>query len=140
MKIETAIAPDVGDIDVPKDAWTQPFWDAAERGELLLPQCASCGHFRWPPGPFCPRCRSQAVAWMAPGAGQIYSFTILREKKDDGAVQIIVPALIEFPGAGGVRLAAAISGTPIDRIHIGASVELSWSRAKNALIPIFRIT
>ncbi len=140
MNIEIATAPDVRDVDVPKDAWTQPFWDAAERGELLLPRCVNCGHFRWPPGPFCPRCRSQTVAWTAPGAGQIYSFTILREKKDDGSVQVIVPALIAFPGADGVRLIASIAATPIDHINIGASVELSWSPAKNASIPIFRVT
>lgn len=140
MSIEIATAPDIRDVDVPKDAWTQPFWDAAERGELLLPQCASCGHFRWPPGPFCPRCRSQATAWTAPGAGQIYSFTILREKKDGGAVQNTVPALIEFPAAGGIRLFAAIADTPIDDIHIGAPVRLYWSPALNAAIPIFRVT
>lgn len=140
MNIEIATAPDVRDVDVPKDAWTQPFWDAAERGELLLPHCVNCGHFRWPPGPFCPHCRSQAVAWTTPGAGQIYSFTVLREGTHEGVAQIVVPALIEFPAAGGIRFMAAIADTPIDRIRIGAAVALSWSPAMNAAIPIFRVT
>ena len=139
MTVEISAAPDIGDLEIPKDAWTQPFWEAAERGELLLPQCANCGHYRWPPGPFCPRCHSQAVSWTPAGSGQIYSFTILREKTENDVMRATVPALIEFPAAGGIRLVAAIVETPIKQIRIGAPVQPSWSQALDAKIPIFRV-
>ena len=63
---EVTSAPDIRGLEVPTDAWTQPFWDAAAQGHLRFPRCAECGRFRWPPGPFCPACQSQAVQWVAP--------------------------------------------------------------------------
>ncbi|MFT3964959.1 MAG: OB-fold domain-containing protein [Sphingobium sp.] len=137
MEKEVATAPDAGELEVPMDAWTQPFWDAAEQGCLRVPGCADCGHVRWPPGPFCPRCQSQRTAWASPGEGRIYTFTIVRSRRDEETDVAHVPALIEFPEAGGIRLIAAIADTPIDRIKIDAPVSLLWSTAQNARIPLF---
>jgi len=44
---EVSIAPDVSALEVPMDAWTQPFWDGTAEKKLLLPRCSSCHRFRW---------------------------------------------------------------------------------------------
>lgn len=129
--------PDIRDLEIPTDAWTEPFWKAAAAQKLLLPRCGDCGQFRWPPGPFCPECRSQEVEWRAPGNGRVYAFTILRNTGED--VAVYAPALIEFPDAGGVRLLAAIVDTPLSAIRVGAEVELDWSDAGDTKVPIFRV-
>ncbi|CAN7381011.1 zinc ribbon domain-containing protein [Phenylobacterium sp. LjRoot225] len=135
---EISRAPDLSALEIPIDPWTQPFWDAAAEGELLLPRCGACRRFRWPPGPFCPHCQSQQVEWTASGPAQIYAFTIVRNRKDDdGAIH--VPALIEFPEADGVRLLAAITNSPLSAIHVGAPLTLGWSQAVNAAVPVFRV-
>lgn len=135
-------APDVSGIEVPIDAWTEPFWAAAAEGELRLVRCAGCRRYRWPPGPFCPHCQSQQTEWTPAGPARLYSFTVVREAaRDDRAaqVQVQVPALVEFPDADGVRLVAAIVDAPLDQIRIGAALTLAWSQAANARIPVFRL-
>ena len=134
---EITTAPDISALEIPIDSWTQPFWDAAAEGKLLLPQCTSCGRFRWPPGPFCRHCQAQEVAWVPSGPARIYSFTILHDRQDPA--KILVPALIEFPEADGIRFPAAIVDTPVSAVRIGAEVTPRWSQAANARVPVFRI-
>jgi uncharacterized OB-fold protein len=138
---EECVAPDVSALDVPMDIWTQPFWEGAAAGELLLPRCGSCLRFRWPPGPFCPHCQSQAVDWCPPGIARIYSYTIVRKQPSDtdAGVQAQVPALIEFPESDGVRLVAAIVSTRLDKIQVGAHVDVTWLQAVNAQVPMFKV-
>lgn len=136
---EVTTAPDVSALEITRDAWTEPFWRAAERSELLLPRCAECGTFRWPPGPFCPCCRSQQTEWVLPGPARIYSFTLVRRALGDNASEVIAPALVEFPQAQGIRLTAAVVGAQVDDLGIGATLTLDWSQAANGTVPIFRL-
>jgi uncharacterized OB-fold protein len=134
---DIATAPDISGMEIPIDSWTQPFWDAAAEGKLLLPKCGNCGRFRWPPGPFCRHCQEQEVDWVPSGPARIYSFTILHDRQNPAKVQ--VPALIEFPEADGIRFPAAIVETPVADVRIGAEVNLGWSQAANARVPVFSI-
>jgi uncharacterized OB-fold protein len=78
---------------------------------------------------------------VQPGPGRIYSFTILGDQRGQGADQPKqrVPALVEFPAADGIRILAAIVDTPLADIRIGAELELGWSQAVNAVVPVFSI-
>jgi len=138
---DIAGAPDLRALEIPMDAWTQPFWEATGNGQLLLPRCSACHRFRWPPGPFCPHCRSQQTEWAQPGIARVYSFTIVGDGREGTAEKrrFRVPALIEFPEADGIRILAAITDTPLAKIRIGAEVELGWSQAGNANVPVFRV-
>ena len=134
-------APDLGALEIPMDAWTQPFWDATAEKKLLVPRCSACSRFRWPPGPFCPHCQSQMTDWVQPGVARIYSFTIISDQRGHGADQSQqrVPALVEFPAADGIRILAAIVDAPLAEIRIGAELKLGWSQAVNAVVPVFSI-
>jgi uncharacterized protein len=131
--------PRLDDLEVPMDSWTLPFWEATAVRRLLMPRCADCGRFRWPPGPFCPACQSQLVEWCPAGEGRVSSFTIIRQAADGEKPRALVPALIEFPDAGGIRLLAPIVDTPLKSLCIGAKVVLGWSQAANATLPVFRV-
>jgi uncharacterized OB-fold protein len=133
-------APDLSALEIPIDSWTKPFWDGAAEGKLLAPRCAACHHYRWPPGPFCPHCQSQLTEWVPSGSGRIYSFTIIRDQQGSDRPSIHVPALIEFPQSDGIRLLAAIVDTPLTAIQIGAEATVGWSRAANAMVPVFRVS
>jgi uncharacterized OB-fold protein len=139
--MSTSITPDLSALEIPMDAWSQPFWDAAAARRLVMPRCAACGTFRWPAGPFCPQCHTQALDWVAPGQGRIYSFTILpvRGETEGAAPQCRVPALVEFADAPGVRLVSSLIGAPAEKISIGAAVEIDWLAAANATVPVFRL-
>ncbi|MGB8365938.1 MAG: Zn-ribbon domain-containing OB-fold protein [Rhizomicrobium sp.] len=139
--VQAAYLPDIANLEIPIDAWTKPFWDAAAEHRLLMPSCEDCGRFRWPPGPFCPRCQSQKIRWSCPGSPRIYSFTVMQDAAgaDGGQPRLHVPALIEFPEADGVRLLAAVAGCPIAAIGIGSRVTVEWTKAANATVPYFVI-
>ncbi|MDT7549241.1 MAG: uncharacterized protein QOE84_1635 [Actinomycetota bacterium] len=55
---------------------TQPFWDAAREGRLLIRRCAACGTAHSYPRPFCPVCWSEDVPWeQASGRATLYTFS-----------------------------------------------------------------
>lgn len=56
-----------------------PYWEAASRGELLVPYCGRCHQHFWYPRGFCPTCGADEVEWRpASGRGQVYSFSVVR--------------------------------------------------------------
>jgi len=56
---------------------TEPFWDAAQRRELVLQQCGRCGHRPFPPRTNCPECGAGDLEWRAvAGTGTVYTFTV----------------------------------------------------------------
>lgn len=141
MMAAKSIARDVSRLEIVMDTWTQPFWQAAEERRLVVPRCDDCGHFRWPPGPFCPECRSQATSWVSPSDGEVYSFTVLPVRREAAGEPEgeYVPVLIRFPEAGGIVLLGSLVDAPLDAIPIGAPVTIEWLRAANTNVPAFKL-
>jgi uncharacterized OB-fold protein len=55
-----------------------PYWAAARRRELRFQRCTACGHWRHPPGPLCPKCRSSDHEWaLASGRAKLLSWVIV---------------------------------------------------------------
>ena len=134
-------APDISAFPLPIDQWTQPFWDAAARHELVMPRCAACQAWRWPPTPFCPKCRSQSIEWLPAGPPQLYSYTIIRQPgpSPEDPFRIVVPGLVEFPEAGGMRFVAAIVDSQIDALRIGVPLTVGWTAKEANNVPVFFI-
>ncbi|WP_042364990.1 Zn-ribbon domain-containing OB-fold protein [Streptacidiphilus neutrinimicus] len=65
--------------DLPEqDAFTQPFWDAAAEGRLLLRRCQACGRAHHYPREFCPLCWSEDVSWeQASGRATLYTWSVV---------------------------------------------------------------
>ncbi|TPG05852.1 Zn-ribbon domain-containing OB-fold protein [Sphingomonas oligophenolica] len=62
---------------------TQPFWDAAAQGKLLIRRCNACGEPHYYPRALCPFCLSADTRWEeAGGTGAIYSLSTMRRGKD----------------------------------------------------------
>lgn len=134
----TSSARDVSQLEIAMDAWTKPFWEAGERGRLVAPRCGACSKFRWPPGPFCPHCRSQSVDWVSPGPGKIFSFTVVGDFAARES-EVYIPALISFAQAEGVRILGAIVDAPLDAVRIDAEVQPDWIKTANTKALIFRL-
>lgn len=134
-----SVAPDISAFPLPIDRWTQPFWDAAARRELVMPRCAACQTWRWPPTPFCPKCRAQSVEWLPAGTPQLYSFTVVRQPGPEDSFRMVVPGLVEFPDAGGMRLIAAIVDSEVDAIEIGVSLRVGWTSKQDINVPVFMV-
>ena len=51
---------------------SQPFWDGAKEGRLLIGSCKDCHHKYYYPRPFCPECWSENVEMVeASGRGRL---------------------------------------------------------------------
>ena len=136
-----SLTPDLAQLVVAMDAWSEPYWQAASEHRLQFPRCDACGTFRWPAGPFCYKCRSQAVEWAAAGQGRIYSYTVLPAMgpDKDAPPQWRVPVVVEFEGIPDVRLVSVLVDAPLAEIAIGGALVPHWLPAENATVPVFRL-
>jgi uncharacterized protein len=130
-------------IQLTPNAWTEPFWRAASEHRLVLPRCTACRAYRFPPAPFCFRCRAQAVEWIEQdGAGEIYSFTVIRHAviPPVAAALPLIAAVVELPGTGGCRMVGnVVDAAPAD-VAIGRPVRIAWYDVREGTtIPVFRL-
>ncbi len=112
----------------PDDA-TEPYWEAARRGELAMQRCEPCGHLRFPPRPMCPHCQSFACSWARmSGRGHVYSFVVchpplLPAFEAAAPLPIVLVELAESPG---LRVVGNLRDHPVGAIEIGMPVEVCF--------------
>ncbi|MGD9933293.1 MAG: Zn-ribbon domain-containing OB-fold protein [Dehalococcoidia bacterium] len=59
------------------DPHSQPFWDGAKEGKLMLPRCTTCNRVHWYPRLICPFCHSTDIEWVqGSGEGRIHTFAV----------------------------------------------------------------
>jgi len=125
---------------VPKpDTLTQPYWDGARAGKLLLQRCVQCGHTWHPPLPICPTCHAANYEWRASsGRGTVYSCTIIHQAAHVAA-QGRTPYLVALVTlAEGPRVVANILNCAMDDVRIGMGVALTFQEiAPGVVLPQF---
>ncbi len=57
------------------------WWEAVDRGEVLLQQCGGCEKKRFPARAICNACQSREAAWVpAEGTGRVYSWIVNHQR------------------------------------------------------------
>ena len=137
---ESLLLPDLDDDDA------RPFWDACERGELVVQRCDDCGTVAHPPRPMCPACRSLRRGWIATsGTGTIWSFVVphpplLPAYSPLAPFVVVLVALDDHPNvrmAGNLvteRGAAINSVDPAD-VAIGQRVQVTFEVVGDTTLP-----
>ncbi len=111
-------APDLTGID-------RPFWEAAQRGELVVQVCADCAAPQWPPEEICAACHSTNRAWKpASGRATVFSWSRIWHPvhpalADHGPYLAVVVKLDDFP----ILMLGNLLGDPAPEVTIGAAVE-----------------
>ncbi len=97
---------------------TQPFWNAAAEGRLLIKWCRSCDQAHYYPRSICPFCFGDTTEWReASGRGTIYSYSIMR--------RVPVPYAIAYVTLEeGVTMMTNIVDCDLDAIRIGQQVQV----------------
>ena len=97
---------------------TQPFWDAAAAGRLMIKTCGACGQAHYYPRALCPFCGSDRTEWLAAsGRGTIYSYSVMR--------RVPIPyALAYVTLEEGVTVMTNIVDGDLDRLRIGQPVRV----------------
>ena len=113
---------------------TEPYWEAARQGKLLLKHCAGCGVYHFYPRAICPFCFSDRTEWReAAGTGTIYSFSIMRRAEVPYAIAYVT--LAEGP-----TMMSNIVDCDLDAIRIGQYVRLLFKPAENGQpVPMFTL-
>jgi uncharacterized protein len=99
---------------------TQPFWDAAAAGKLLVKRCTACGESHHYPRAICPFCGSDRTEWReASGRGTVYSYSVFRRAPIPYAIAYVT--LDE-----GVTLMTNVVDCDLDTIRIGQAVRVTF--------------
>jgi len=111
----------------------QPFWDAAARGELMVPFCASCGPY-WYPRPYCPHCGSGHTELRpVSGLGTVYSLSITRRAGP-------IPYAIAYVTLDeGVTILTNLADCDLDTVRIGDRVTVVFKPTDGGPpVPMFK--
>jgi len=104
------------------DVATQPFWDAAAEGKLLIKHCTACGKAHHYPRPICPFCFSDKTEFRpSSGEGVIYSWSVERRANPPLAI-----AYVTLPE--GVTLMTNIVDADLDKLKIGQKVKVAFRK------------
>lgn len=116
---------------------TGPFWAAVDRGELVRPVCASCGHSFFSPQVVCPACQSAAWAYeSSSGRGHVYSHTTIHRPPDPSFEAPYVVADVELDE--GWRMFSRIVGCEPATVHIDMPVKVAFHAGPDGqLLPCF---
>jgi uncharacterized OB-fold protein len=121
-------------VPVPDEA-SQPFFDAAARGELLIKYCAACNRYLAPQSEFCDRCLASAIEWRtASGRGTIYSFVINHQVGHPGFESIAPYNIIVVELEEGPRLNSNYLGTN-DEIEVNMAVRVAFEPVGDVTVP-----
>ena len=126
------------------DELTQPFWDAANAGRLVIQNCTACNRLQHPPAPTCEQCGARdTLAWKEmSGRGKIYNYVVVydcpvRLLQVDQPFNVAVIMLGEDPG---IQMYSHLPGTPVDEVPVGASVEVVFEATTNGQkVPEWRV-
>ncbi len=116
------------------------FWQSAQRGELRLQRCNTCGHIRNPISQICPKCLSEDSAWTSlSGKGTVFSFVTFHQVyhpayKGDVPYNVSIIQLDEGP-----RMISNVVGVPPSEVTVGQKVEVFFDKVSDACtIPRFK--
>jgi uncharacterized OB-fold protein len=123
--------------ETPNYLWPHPtpddreFWEGAQRGELRIQRCSTCGLHQHYPRYACSHCGADTVVFVtASGLGTVYSYTVIRQNGVPPFKERVpfVVATVDLDEAG-ARLLAALPALAPEDAQIGMRVRAAFRRA-----------
>src|SRR5689334_2290024 len=105
-----------------------PFWDAVQRGELVLPRCTVCGRWQWYPDGAGTDCAGGELDWVpVRGEGTVHTWTrVTRAFLPGGKGDVpYVVGFVELDDAPGLRLVTNLVDDDVS-VRIGARVHATF--------------
>jgi uncharacterized OB-fold protein len=109
------------------DQLSQPLWDAAKEGRLVVQRCAECGYYNHPPRPSCDRCSAQRLEYApVSGRGTIYTFTVMHQPSVAGFESEVpyINIVVELEEQPMLFMVSNLPHAELDKIRIGGRVEV----------------
>ncbi|MEM9220812.1 MAG: zinc ribbon domain-containing protein [Pseudomonadota bacterium] len=131
------------DLAVPGPTTTplsEPFWQAAEEGRLLIQRCIECGYAVFYPRPLCTNCWADALCWEeASGKGKLKSFSKILKPGHPGWASIapFFVGLVQLT-EGPTMLSTVLTGGR--EPSIDAPLSLTPTNVGGRILPCFSLT
>ena len=127
--------------DLPNpDLESQPFWDAAKDGKLLIQRCTACGEAIFYPRPFCPDCWSDQVEWIeASGKATLYTWSVVHRNDLPPFPERVpyVAAVVDLEE--GPRMLTNVVECPFEELAVGMPLEVTFTDiSERFTLPVFR--
>ena len=121
-------------VPVPDEA-SQPFFDAAAQGKLLIKYCPACNRYLAPAADLCDSCFGTDLEWKeASGKGTVYSFIINHQVTHPGFANVVPYNVIVVELAEGPRLNGNYLG-PNDEIEVDMPVQVTFEQIGEVSVP-----
>lgn len=122
------------------DAETEPFWQGARDGKLLLRRCAGCARTSFYPRRFCPFCWSTDVSWeQASGQATLYTWSVVHSNDLPPFRERLpyVAAVVDL--AEGPRMMTNVVDCDAEALAIGMALHVAFEqRSDDITVPVFR--
>jgi uncharacterized protein len=122
------------------DAETQPWWDAARKGRLLIKRCRACAKAFFYPRPFCPACWSDDVDWEeASGRAVLYTYSVVHRNDLPPFPERVpyVAAVVDLEE--GPRMMTNVVGCDHDDLAVGMDLTVEFRQETDEVtVPVFR--
>lgn len=121
------------------DEDSQPYFDGANRGVLMLLQCEACSAYHQPDAKFCSQCLGESLRWRgASGKGTLFTFGIVHQKlpgfENDTPYNVSVIQLPEGP-----RMTCNVIGCANEDLKVGMPLQVVFEDSGNGTpLPRFR--
>jgi uncharacterized OB-fold protein len=117
------------DVLLPDTGWelTRPFWEAAGRGELVIPRCRACDTWCWYPSERCVACGGTELPWVAvSGRGTLFSWAVVRRAFVKSIAHRVpyVSGLVALEEDPAVRLVTTLVDCDPDALHVDQPVHV----------------
>ncbi len=120
-------------------ALTEPFWEAAADGRLIIQKCRSCGHAVFYPRSHCPACWSADLSWIeASGNGRVKSFSHVHKPGHPGWIKAAPYTIILVQLAEGPTMLSHLVGEAGD-LSVGDPLRLRPTNIGGRILPCFEV-
>ena len=116
---------------VPDDL-TRPFWDAANKGQLVMQKCAKCSAYQHPPQAKCHACGGEPQWTPISGKGTVFTYIIDYRNEVPGFDGPYVFAFVNPDESKDdeVRLTGNVMECDVKDVYIGMPVEVFYKDVK----------
>lgn len=120
---------------------TQPYWDGAREGRLMLPWCEDCAMPHFHPRAICPHCGGARLAWrQASGRGRLHTYVINHKPAkgfEDRAPYVI--AVVELKEGPRLLTNIEIEDPTPEKLRIDMELVVDFRRVTESVtLPVFR--
>ena len=130
------------------DELTAGYFAGAARGELSIPQCASCARWCWYPEPVCPACGG-ALAWTATaGRGTLFSCVVVERAFLPAFAEMVpfVTALVALEEDPAVRIVTLLVDADPPTLAVDLPMEVTFRPIafptvpdRSVIVPMFAV-